>query len=131
MQNSCIFCAIVKEKIPAYRIYEDDLFLGFLDIHPRVLGHTLLIPKKHYLWVYDVPEFKSYWQAVLKITTGMQKTLLPRFITYMTHGLEVPHAHIHILPRRANETEINPPPQFIRAEKMKYTADLLRSKLIP
>jgi len=98
MEN-CIFCQIVAGKSPCYKVYEDDLFLGFLDIYPGTPGHTLIVPKKHYLWVYDVPEFDKYWQAVLKITQGMQRALKPIFITYLTYGLQVPHAHIHILPR--------------------------------
>lgn len=99
MEN-CIFCQIIAGKIPANKVYEDGLFLGFLDIHPRVEGHTLLIPKKHFKWVYDVPEFDKYWLAALKITNVYKKIFNTEFVTYGTHGLEVPHAHIHILPRK-------------------------------
>jgi len=119
--NQCIFCQIVARKSPCYRVYEDDLFLGFLDIRPRTIGHTLLIPKKHYRWVYEVPQFEKYWLAVLKISQAMQKTLKPTFITYVTHGLEVPHAHIHILPRQ-HETAFVPPPIFLPKEEMEKIA---------
>ena len=98
--DDCIFCKIVAGQIPAYKIYEDDNYLGFLDIFPRVAGHSLLIPKKHFTWVYDVPNFGEYWETVLKVTHALQKTMSPTFVTYVTHGLEVPHAHIHIMPRR-------------------------------
>ena len=98
--SECIFCQIVKNKLPCYQVYEDDLFLGFLDIYPRVIGHTVLIPKKHYRWTYDVPEFDKYWLAALKITRAMQKSLKPDFVSYVTHGLQVAHAHIHIMPRQ-------------------------------
>lgn len=105
--KDCIFCSIVKSK-DCYLIYEDNLFMAFLDIFPRVKGHTLVIPKKHYRWVYDVPKFGQYWEVVNKITKKMQESFKPDFITYVTHGLEVPHAHIHIMPR-ANSTEFVPP----------------------
>jgi histidine triad (HIT) family protein len=120
----CIFCQIVEGKSPCYKIYEDGLFLGFLDIYPRTVGHSLLIPKKHYRWVYELPEFEKYWQTVLKITKAMQKTLNPTFITYVTHGLEVAHAHVHILPRQ-HETEFVPPKIFLPKEEMEKVAKII------
>lgn len=118
MANNCVFCKIVKGELPCYKIFEDNLFLGFLDIQPRVAGHTLLIPKKHYRWVSDVPEFDTYWLTTLQITNAMKKALTPTFITYVTHGLEVPHAHIHILPRK-REKEFVPAHIIILPEKMR------------
>ena len=53
--NDCVFCKIVNKEIHANIVYEDDNFLAFLDIHPQSPGHTLVIPKKHYRWVWDVP----------------------------------------------------------------------------
>lgn len=96
--KDCIFCQIAASKSPSYKIYEDDLFLGFLDIYPKSRGHTLLIPKKHYQWVYDVEEFERYWKAALKVTKAIRKSQKPYFIQYLTFGLDVPHAHIHIIP---------------------------------
>lgn len=127
--KDCVFCKITKAEIPCYKIYEDDLFLGFLDINPRVLGHSLLISKKHYRWVYDVSEFKQMWQAVLKITQAMQKALKPTFITYVTHGLEVAHAHIHIMPRQ-HETEFVPKIIAVPKEKMEKTAKLIFENIV-
>lgn len=105
----CIFCKIVKGELPSYKIYEDSDFMAFLDIQPRAKGHTLVIPKKHYRWVYDVPEkeFEKYWGVVLKVTKAMQKAMNPTFVTYVTHGLEIEHAHIHVVPRK-NETAFVP-----------------------
>lgn len=101
--KDCVFCKIIAGDLPCYKVYEDELFLGFLDIHPRTVGHTLLIPKKHFRWVYDIPEFGLYWQAALSLTHTLQKTLNPFFVTYVTHGLDIPHAHIHIMPRAEKE----------------------------
>ena len=106
--HDCIFCKIVSGELPCYKIWEDNLFVALLDAYPRSRGHTLVIPKKHYRWVYDVPEFDTYWEVVLKITRGLQKSLHPYFITYITHGLQVPHAHIHLLPRDESQTEFVP-----------------------
>lgn len=96
--SDCIFCKIVKGEIPSYKVYEDGDFLAFLDITPRAKGHTLVIPKKHYRWVYDVKKFDKYWLVALKITDAMKKPLKPKFINYFTWGA-IKHAHIHILPR--------------------------------
>jgi histidine triad (HIT) family protein len=108
--EECIFCTLVKGRIPSHTIYEDDNFLAFLDIFPRTKGHTLVIPKKHYRWVYDVKNFSEYWNCVLKVTHLLQKNLHPTFITYLTHGLQVPHAHIHILPRFGDDNSFVPDP---------------------
>jgi histidine triad (HIT) family protein len=95
----CIFCKIISGQIPSYKVYEDELFLGFLDIFPLSRGNVLLIPKKHYRWVNDVPEFGAYWEAAKKIGQGAEKNLGAASISYLTLGEEVPHAHIRIIPR--------------------------------
>lgn len=122
--SDCVFCKIVAGELPCYKIYEDGLFLGFLDINPRTLGHSVLITKKHYKWVYDVPEFDKFWLAALGITKAMQKGLNPNFITYVTHGLEIPHAHIHIMPRE-NEVAFVPPQISVSKEKLEKIAKIL------
>ncbi|GAB4218735.1 MAG: HIT family protein [Candidatus Microgenomates bacterium] len=98
MEN-CIFCKIVKCELPCYKVWEDDKYLAFLDINPSSMGHTLVIPKKHYQWVYDVENFGEYWEAALTVTKKIQQALKPMYISYFTHGILVPHAHIHIIPR--------------------------------
>ncbi len=100
--EDCIFCKIVQGTIPAYKVYEDTHYLAFLDIFPRVKGHTLLIPKKHYRWVYDIPEFGAYWETARKVAYTVQKVTQSSFTSFVTMGEEVPHAHIHILPQHEN-----------------------------
>jgi histidine triad (HIT) family protein len=95
----CIFCKIVKGEIPCYKIYEDDLFIGFLDIFPLSRGNALVIPKAHHRWVNDVPEFGTYWEAARTIAESIEKNLGATAISYLTFGEEVPHAHIRIIPR--------------------------------
>ena len=129
LMKDCVFCRIVAKEIPCYKVYEDEDFLAFLDINPRVLGHTLVIPKKHYRWVYDVPNFDAYWRVVKKITMAMKKALKPKFITYVTYGLDIPHAHIHIIPRQANETAAILPEKHFSSEEMKDIATKISSTL--
>ncbi len=119
--TDCIFCKIVVGELPCYKIYEDDEYLAFLDIFPVVKGHTLVIPKKHYRWTYDVPDFGGYWQTVLKVTKKIQQALKPSWVSFGTHGL-IPHAHIHILPR---EGEPGNQPVF-PTEKLKFTEEEMR-----
>lgn len=101
----CIFCKIIKGEIPCHKIYEDDNFLAFLDINPVSIGHTLLIPKDHYRWVYDVPNFDEFWKIAQKIAINIKKSSInPEYISFLTMGNEVAHAHIHIIPRNANDS---------------------------
>lgn len=99
----CIFCKIVNGDLPSYKVYEDDLFFGFLDIFPLSKGNVLLIPKKHYRWVNDVPEFGAYWEAAKTISQKIAKVLGATSISYLTLGEEVPHAHIRIVPRYSTQ----------------------------
>lgn len=96
--QDCIFCQIAAGKVPSFKVYEDDKFLGFLDIFPTSKGHSLLIPKKHFRWVHDVPDFGQYWETVLKVERAIEKGFKPKWVQYFTHGY-IPHAHIHIIPR--------------------------------
>lgn len=125
--DNCIFCKIVKGEMPSYKLFEDELFFGLLDIFPRTRGHALIIPKEHHRWVYDVPQFGEYWLAVKKLTDAMQKSLSPYFVSYVTHGLEVPHAHIHVLPRYKDETSFVPDTKSFSKEEMQEIAEQIKS----
>lgn len=124
--NDCIYCQIIKGESPCYKLYEDDLFICILDIFPRSKGHALVIPKKHYRWVYDVAEFKEYWDVALKLTKAMQKALTPEFVTYVTHGTQVFHAHILVMPRYKGETEYVPEIKKLSKEEMEEIAEKIR-----
>lgn len=101
--SDCIFCKIISGEIPSYKVYEDENYLAFLDIHPLNFGHTLLIPKKHYRWVTDIPDFGNYWETAKKISQAIQIAVNADFISFLTVGNEVSHAHIHIIPRFNND----------------------------
>lgn len=102
-KEECVFCAIVNKKIPAKIVCEDENFLAFLDIRPLNPGNSLLIPKQHCRWVYDVPNFGEYWEAAKKIGLATMKALGAFSISYATLGFEVQHAHIRIIPRFEND----------------------------
>ena len=109
-ESSCIFCKIVAGEVPAFKIYEDDSFLAFLDINPWVEGHTLVIPKKHYRWVWDMPEklVKEYFAVVAKIANHYRKVLGVEFVMSWIYGYDVPHAHIHLVPDARGKIAIYP-----------------------
>jgi len=96
--NDCIFCKIVKGEIPAYKIYENEKFLAFLDIMPSCEGHTLVIPKKHVQWVWDYDDLGEYFEVVGKIAKHFREVTGKEVIRSMIFGWEVPHAHIHLKP---------------------------------
>lgn len=96
--KDCIFCKIINKEIPAHIVYEDDDFLAFLDIHPKSLGHVQVIPKKHYRWVWDVPQLGRYFEIVGKIAHAEQKAFDNEWILSKIVGDEVLHAHIWVYP---------------------------------
>lgn len=94
----CIFCKIAAGEIPAYKVYEDENFLAFLDIHPQSPGHTQVITKKHYRWVWDVPNVGEYFEVVRKIAKAQQKAFDTDWILSKIIGDEISHAHIWVFP---------------------------------
>ncbi len=96
--TDCIFCKIVRKEIPAEIVYEDDNFLAFLDINPRSPGHTQVIPKKHYRWVWEVSNTGEYFEVVSKLARAMQKAFHQPAIWSRIMGDEVVHAHIWVFP---------------------------------
>ena len=105
--EGCIFCKIAKGEVPMYKVYEDDDFLGFLDIAPLNRGHVQLIPKKHYRWVWDVPNFGKYWEAARIVGKKCMMGLGASLVEFLTHGKDVAHAHIWIVPIYNDEAFIS------------------------
>lgn len=107
MEN-CIFCKIVAGEIPAHKVYEDENFLAFLDIHPQAPGHTQIIPKSHHRWVWDlpsqsfdkanVPDIGEYFRVVQKVAKAQQKAFDTDWVLSKIVGDEIPHAHIWVFP---------------------------------
>ena len=97
---SSIFTKIIKNEIPSYKIAEDDKQLAFLDAMPLVKGHTLVIPKQETDFIFDLEneEFKNLWSFAQTVAKKLQKTYPDKRIAVAVIGLEVPHAHIHLIP---------------------------------
>ncbi|MBI5405609.1 HIT domain-containing protein [Candidatus Kaiserbacteria bacterium] len=96
--DDCIFCKIVRGEIPATKVYEDDNFLAFLDIHPQAPGHAQVIPKRHYRWVWDVPNVGAYFEVVRNVAQAQRKAFGTEWVLSKIIGDEVPHAHIWVFP---------------------------------
>jgi histidine triad (HIT) family protein len=99
MEQRCIFCKIVAGELPSYKVYEDETYMAFMDVFPRAKGHVLVIPKTHYQWVYNVPEFGEYFEIAKQVAIKVQNVVQSDFVSFVTVGEAVPHAHIHILPQ--------------------------------
>ena len=97
--ENCEFCKIAAGEVPSYKVYEDNDFLAFLDINPNTRGHCLVIPKKHYRWTYDVPNFGEYFEVAKKVALASLKDLNAEWVSFYTVGVDVSHAHIHVIPR--------------------------------
>jgi histidine triad (HIT) family protein len=99
MQDS-IFTKIIKGEIPSHKIYEDDDVLAFLDIHPVMPGHTLVIPKKQveFVWDLDDETYTTLTLAVKKIALHIRETLDVEYVGEQVIGVDVPHAHVHLIP---------------------------------
>ena len=95
-----IFTKIIKGEIPSYKIAEDDDHLAFLDAMPLVKGHCLVIPKVETDLIFDLGEddFKNLWSFAQQVAKKMEKAFPEQRIAVAVVGLEVPHAHIHLIP---------------------------------
>ena len=96
--EDCIFCKIVKGEIPSYKVYEDDDFLAFLDIAPLNPGHTMVVSKKHFRYVDDIPNFGKYFEFAKRVGEGIKKATGHEHLYYLTLGNLVEHAHIWVVP---------------------------------
>ncbi|HLD77814.1 MAG TPA: HIT family protein [archaeon] len=93
----CVFCRIADAQKDL--VYEDEDFFAVLDIKPRGPGHTLVIPKAHHRWVWDVPDIGRYFEAVGKVAKALQKAMDTEFVVMVVMGEEIAHAHVHLVPR--------------------------------
>ena len=104
---SCIFCQILEGKMPAHVVYEDDLVIAFLDIYPINAGHTLIVPKQHAELLSALPEETAgrMFQVAQKVEKALRSTSVhlegANFVLNngRAAGQEVPHAHLHVVPR--------------------------------
>ena len=108
--NLCVFCKIAQGKQKAFKIYENKKFLAFLDKNPRNPGHTLVIPKKHFKFVWDVPCVGEYFEFAKKVANAIKKATKSDWIIAPVSGEEVWHAHLHLIPRFKDDNFYYIPP---------------------
>ncbi|MFA6301019.1 MAG: HIT domain-containing protein [Candidatus Paceibacterota bacterium] len=99
--NNCIFCKIVNKEIPCEKIYEDENFLAFLDIQPVADGHLLIIPKNHIAWMQEADDktIEDIFKLAKKMMLAIKKGIGCDYIQLSIVGKDVPHFHIHLIPR--------------------------------
>lgn len=114
-----IFSKIVAGEIPSYKVAEDENYYAFLDISPVAKGHTLVIPKHEVNYIFDLDgeEYAGLWQFARRVAKAMKQVLPCQRIGVAVMGLEVPHAHIHLVPIN-KESDMN----FFK-EKLSLPAD--------
>ena len=97
---SSVFFKIVSGEIPAFKVAEDENHLAFLDIFPLAYGHVLVIPKKEVDYIFDLSsdEYSALFRFARKVANAMDEVLVCKRIGLAVIGLEVPHAHIHLIP---------------------------------
>lgn len=104
--DSCIFCKIVQRQAPSSVIYEDEAVLSFLDIRPLNLGHTLVIPKAHYVDVFDIPEelLSRVFEIARRVSFAVKEATEADGISIIQQngkaaGQDIFHLHVHVVPR--------------------------------
>lgn len=104
-----LFTKIISGEIPAYKVAEDENYLAFLDIFPTAKGHTLVIPKKEVDYLFDLDDetYIGLQQFAKKVAKGLKKAIPCQKVGVMVLGLEVPHAHIHLVPMQTEHDLIN------------------------
>ncbi len=114
-----IFTKIINGEIPAYKVAEDENYFAFLDIFPVAKGHTLVVPKKEvdYLFDLDNDTYLGLQQFAKKVAAGLKKAIPCQKVGVMVLGLEVPHAHIHLVPMQSEADLLN------FSDKKKFTPE--------
>ena len=98
--SDCLFCKIIAGEIPCYKVAENDKFFAFLDINPVNWGHTLVVPKRETDYIFDISDEELAEMIVFakKVAKALKAVMPCRKIGVTVLGLEVPHAHIHLVP---------------------------------
>ncbi len=114
-----IFSKIAAGEIPSYKCAENDEFYAFLDINPLVKGHTLVIPRREVDYIFDMSndEIGRYQQFAKRVAVAVKKAFPCKKVAQVVLGLEVPHAHIHLIPMQS-EADVD-----FRRDKLKLSQD--------
>jgi histidine triad (HIT) family protein len=123
-----IFSKIIRGEIPSYKIAASDKFFAFLDIFPLQKGHTLIVPKIEVDKIFDVPDtyLNELMQFAKPIAKAIEKSFPCNRVSMVTVGLEVPHAHVHLIPiNAADDLNFSNPKLSLSKEELQAIQDLL------
>lgn len=127
-----IFTKIINGEIPCYKIAEDEYHFAFLDINPAAKGHTLVIPKEETDYIFDLDDkrLQSLIRFAKPIAHALDKTFSPLRTGLIVEGLEVPHAHIHLIPvyKKTQDFSLGKKTDFSK-EEMEEIAEAIRKEL--
>lgn len=129
---SSIFSKIVSNEIPSYKVYENENFLAFLDINPLKKGHTLVIPKIEVDYIFDLElkEYQELWNFAKLVAKGMKRVIKCERISIVVMGLEVPHAHIHLIPLdNMQDIDFSQPKLNLSSDQMNKIASLINNAI--
>ena len=129
---SSIFTKIINNEIHSFKLVEDEKYLAFLDAFPLAYGHVLVVPKKEtdYLFDLDSEEYLGLWKFSQKIAKAMDKVIVCERIGIAVIGLEVPHAHVHLVPiNGVSDINFEKPKKQFSDEKMKEIENKIRQAL--
>jgi histidine triad (HIT) family protein len=124
-----IFTRIVQGEIPCYKIAENEHYLAFLDVNPLVKGHTLVIPKKEQDYLFDLEDelFVGLHLFAKEVAIQLKKNIACKRIGVAVIGLEVPHAHIHLIPlNQMDDMNFNREKLTLSSEELKTLAEELK-----
>lgn len=127
-----IFSRIVAGEIPCYKIAENDKFFAFLDISPLTKGHTLVIPKleEDYLFALDNDTYSGLMLFAKQVSTAIESSVPCLRIGMAVLGMEVPHAHIHLVPlQKESDLNFKNPRLKLSPDEMSAIAEAIRTKL--
>jgi histidine triad (HIT) family protein len=127
-----IFSKIISGEIPCYKIAEDDNYFAFLDINPLSKGHTLVVPKKEmdYLFELDDELLAGMMIFAKRIACAIDKSIPCKRVGVAVIGLEVPHAHIHLIPvNNLGDTDFSKPKLKLTPEEFKVIAEKIKAAL--
>lgn len=128
-----IFARIASGEIPSYKIAEDERFFAFLDINPLAKGHALVIPKKETDYIFDIDDetYRDLWQFSKKVAAAIKQVVPCIKVGVAVIGLEVPHAHIHLVPLNSmDDINFSRPKLSFPTDEMKQLAEEIAGKVI-
>ena len=127
-----IFTMIINGEIPSYNVAEDENYYAFLDINPMQKGHTLVVPKREEDYLFDLTDEELAGMMVFakKVAKAIKKSVPCQRVGVAVLGLDVPHAHIHLVPLvEGNELNFSNPKKQFPKEEMEACAKLINSNL--